>query len=214
MFGLYMAITYGIARIINRLRDCKDEYDARKDARENGKELWIDRYGCPHHTSNDEPFWIRTDFKTRDKIETNPYTGEIVRNITQDFLKERERKRRQEAIDNRCLLYELESGSEHFKKYNDGSRDARMKHIKTGEIYIPRKVGLEIYFLNVRTGHFEYYDDTYNTHLTKNEIKQKIKMVDDDFEWYRQSFKDNGRTMYGKDALISSKPVVCNIQDW
>lgn len=180
MFGLYMLGLYIIARVISAFIDLKGEKDRRNKARRENDDIWVDRYGTAHHTNNDQPFMLVTDFKTRDIIEKNPYSGEIVRNVTKETKINREKEKRSEAINNGMCLYAFEPHNKEFEHRTDVIKGSRWKDVYTDNIYVPRTFnGTKTLFLNIKTGLFDYYDDLYSSNVIKSEILHIIEKANE-----------------------------------
>ena len=170
MFALLMIILYITARIVVIILDKKREIDWKKKAIRDGDPLWIDRYGTAHHTENDKPFTIITDFKTRDVLEKNPYTGEIVRNLTKEDKIARENASLHEAEKNGRRLYSIGSVSDDTNKvkpkYSDDNNSVacgrRWIDRTSGKKYVRRKIGISTYwYIDLQTGLYAFPDDAY-----------------------------------------------------
>lgn len=178
MFGLYMLGLYLIARVISCVIDCKTDIDSRNKAREEGKKTWVDRHAVTHHVENDEPFMLVTDFKSRDVMEINPYTGEKIRNVSQNYREKREREKRAEAISNGMRLYAFEPDNINYSHRTDAIKGIRWKDVYTGDIYVARNYNTaDVLFLNLKTGLYDYYDDLYSENMTKSEMQHKIDTI-------------------------------------
>ena len=165
MFGLYMILLNCSTRIASLILQRKHEIDWKKQSKKEGRSLWVDRRGTAHHIENDEAFMYVTDYNTGHVIEKNPYTNQIIRDLTY----ENNRKVEQEAINkakcNGRTIYPIGGVADDYKPtpgypYIKGRI---WKDSNTGKQYVRRGIGNppSWWYIDLATGLYAFPDEQY-----------------------------------------------------
>lgn len=180
MFGLFCILGNVVVRIGNSIYERKKELDCRKHAINNRDRLWIDRRGTAHHTENDEPFHITTDYTTGHKIEINPYTQKVVKDLTAEYDQKIQRESLEKAKAQGRRVYPINDNS-----YYDHLETPGYKNMK-GRIWIDRVTGkkylrrvffhIDYWYLSMETGLYEFPDEDYLTDGRKHYVRHNGKL--------------------------------------
>lgn len=157
MFGLFMLILFIIVWITSQVSENNDIRNKRKDAKQHGKDFYLDRNGSMVDPKSDIPF----DYQmiNGDRWKVHAYTRAPIENVSAKCRKETDEKERAEAIAKGKTIYPFEGCDKKHEK--DEIKGVRYKDLNTGEIYVRRKFGSNSILLNVRTGLLERPDDGY-----------------------------------------------------
>lgn len=151
MLGIFFAATALIASGFNSLGNWLDDENTRLKAKNAGRKYYYDKRSCMREVDTNKPVYFYTNMDG-DYVQTDPRTGTVVRNITQEKNAKREAELKQIALDKGYETYQIGG------KFEDHSLDKckgfRYKDIKTGDIYVIRSIRKSYYYLRVKDGQF------------------------------------------------------------
>lgn len=138
----------------------------KRKAIKEGKDIYMDHNHIMHHVENDQPFKYWNNYETHEVWEINPYNHEFIRNVTAENKERKCEENKLKAKREGREFYPCEFyGKDHIEEHTKigGVVGYRFKRVgDDNEVYVKRK-GLGkfpnmIWYMNVRTKAFQYYD--------------------------------------------------------
>lgn len=212
IFALFMIFIVGGTRLVAMFSERSDEVRRRKKALREGEKFYHDRYGTLHYADTDEPYQLYHDYKTGDTYEINPYTFEKRKNVSLERRQITEEIERKKAIAKGRRLYPFE-GTGYYQQHDEPReiKGVRFKDMKTGEIYVRREACGIYFYLNLKTGLFDFYDYPKNPNISHGyyDIETgksvRIKFTPECAQWLKEKLNNRQRELIKEEGLNPDK---------
>lgn len=171
MFVFLMVVVGLVCWIVSAIITNRDERKHRNRAMTNGYDSYADRNGILRRVDTNEPYWLWRDLNGS-VFEINPYTREILKNLSAEHRSELWTHERERAVREGREVFQIEGAWE----YNMGrGRNIKLDafamhgcyymHVDTYELYVKRIAFGKPWYMGVQSKRIEFCD--------KNETKMK-----------------------------------------
>lgn len=163
----------------------------KRKAIEEGKDTYMDHNFVLHHVENDQPFMYVTDWRTREIWEINPYNQAKIRNVTKDNKRRIMEENRLKAIKEGRDFYPCEHMTKNHSRdyYGDGIVGYRYKRVDNNSTYVKRRIAVDpysiqkiIFYMNIDTKKYEYYDLGKHPACTVEEAEKLMNELNEEQE--------------------------------
>lgn len=157
MFGLFMLILFIVVWFVANIQTNNDVRNRKKRAKEKGQEFYLDRNGTMVDAKTDIPYIIRR-MDDGDVWKVNPYSDKPLENISAQKRIKTDAEEKAKAIKEGKSVYPFEGYITHDK---DTIVGVRFKDLKTGDVYVKRRLLQGVWLLNIRTCNYDRADDNF-----------------------------------------------------